>query len=120
MNASGLIRKTLILLFAMLAIVIGVGYALPGTFHVERTLVIERPPSAVFPMINDLSNWEDGIHGAKTIHILRDIKGSPGLVSRKTGQAEHPEIGSIQILESQKERLVKLKLTTGQPNIPVI
>ena len=57
MNTTGLLRKTLIMLAIMLTVVFGIGFMLPDTFHVERTLIIDASPDKAFKLVNDLKEW---------------------------------------------------------------
>lgn len=47
--------------FALLVFV-GVGFALPGTWSVERTQTISAPADQVFPLLADLDAWERWTH----------------------------------------------------------
>lgn len=39
------------------AVLFGLAASKPDTFHVERTVTIQAPPSQVFPHINNYKNW---------------------------------------------------------------
>ena len=119
MNAPSLIRKTIILLACMLALVIGIGYTLPGTFHVERTLVVDKAPAVVFPMINDLTNWRRWDPWSQDDpHLRRELNGGPGVGQTQDWASQASGTGSIKIIESQKDRFVKLQLTTRSTSHP--
>ncbi len=44
-------------LAGMLALALAVGFALPGTWSVERSLTVAAPPEAVYPLIEAPSSW---------------------------------------------------------------
>src|SRR3970282_2878763 len=44
---------------AMLLLVLGIGYLLPGAWQVERSVVIRAPAAAIFPHLNSLKQWRD-------------------------------------------------------------
>lgn len=46
-------KKILIGVVAVIAILVIVGFILPGTVHVERSVVIDAPPAKVFPHLCD-------------------------------------------------------------------
>ncbi len=41
----------------LLLTLVGIGLALPGTWHAERTVELPAPPAAVFPWVNSLDGW---------------------------------------------------------------
>ena len=50
------------LIAAALLVFVGVGFALPGTWAVERSQVISAPTDLVFPLLVDLEGWEQWTH----------------------------------------------------------
>ena len=48
----------LIVLAALAAIILVYASTRPGTFHVERSITIKAPPEKIFPLINDLRQWD--------------------------------------------------------------
>jgi hypothetical protein len=46
-------------LAALLLLLVLVAYLLPSTYRVERTLVINAKPEAVFALVGDLRRWKD-------------------------------------------------------------
>lgn len=50
--------KILAALAAFLALLLGVGLALPGTWSAERERVIEAPPDSVFAHLDVLERWD--------------------------------------------------------------
>lgn len=54
-----LIRRLVILLAVLAAIVAGVGLMLPGSVHVERSAAIAARPGQIFPYMNDLRKFNE-------------------------------------------------------------
>src|ERR1700755_2063659 len=59
------LRNLLVFLAVVVAILVAVGFVLPDTKHVERSIVIDRPPSQVFTLLDSFrrfgewSPWAD-------------------------------------------------------------
>ncbi|MBS1269830.1 MAG: hypothetical protein MAG794_00782 [Gammaproteobacteria bacterium] len=51
-------RFVLFILVLVLAL-IGIGYLLPDSAHVQRSIRIEAPPEAVFPYVNNFRNFNE-------------------------------------------------------------
>ncbi len=54
-----MLKKLLGALLVVVIVLIGVAYMLPRDVHVQRTIVIDRPAAAVFPMVNSLRRFND-------------------------------------------------------------
>lgn len=50
--------KILAALVAFLVLVLGVGFALPGTWSARREAVVAAPPDSVFPFLDVLERWD--------------------------------------------------------------
>ena len=57
MGTSGILKKTLILLSIMVGLLLGIGFMLPSSFSVERSLIIEAKPTAIYPWVANLKKW---------------------------------------------------------------
>ncbi|MCW5897940.1 MAG: SRPBCC family protein [Flavobacteriales bacterium] len=53
-----MLKKILLGLLAVIAVIIIVSRFQPDTYTVERSATIEAPPSVVFTQLNDFRNWE--------------------------------------------------------------
>ena len=119
MNFNGLIRKTLILLFLFVGLLVGIGYTLPDEFHVERTLVIDAPPSKVFSYINDLQNWAKWDPWSQDDpRMVRKFTGQPGQGHTLDWASQASGTGTLKILESVTPQYAKLALTTRAARHP--
>lgn len=52
-----MLKKVLLGIAVIVAILIAVIATRPADFHIERSAKIEAPASAIFPLINDLQQW---------------------------------------------------------------
>lgn len=52
-----MLKKIIGSVVAVLAIVVGLGFALPDKAHVERDIVINAPPEKVFALVSDFNQW---------------------------------------------------------------
>jgi hypothetical protein len=53
-----ILKRIIIVVLGIIAIVVIVAYLLPGTYSVERSIKINADDSTVFNMACDLKNWE--------------------------------------------------------------
>lgn len=52
-------KRILIATAAFLALLLAIGFLLPGIWHAERTVVIRAPASTVFPYLNNIKRWRE-------------------------------------------------------------
>lgn len=52
-----MVKKILIVLAAVIAIILVAAAMQPNTFHIERTVTIAASPEKIVPHINDFHNW---------------------------------------------------------------
>ncbi|MDT8393533.1 MAG: GyrI-like domain-containing protein [Bacteroidales bacterium] len=53
-----ILKRIIIWLVVLIALLIGVAYLLPRTYHVERTVLIKGQRDMIFSMVCDSQNWE--------------------------------------------------------------
>jgi effector-binding domain-containing protein len=53
------IRKVLYVVVALVAVLAGIGMLLPRTVHLERSAVVDRPPSVVFATVNSYRRFDE-------------------------------------------------------------
>jgi uncharacterized protein YndB with AHSA1/START domain len=100
------IAPALLATAAILAvIVLGGGFLLPNRWHVSRSIIIEAEPEAVFPLIEDLSQWRHWtVWNRLNYHQLRfESEGS----SRG--------LGAAQVWEDEELGELHVKITQCQP-----
>jgi hypothetical protein len=109
-------RKILYAVFAIIAVLVVVGFVLPRQVHVERSIVVDRPPPAVFPYANSLrrfnewSPWADIDPAAKIT-----FDGPDSGVGSRMHWAGNKKVGvgTDTIVESAENRHVGLELDFG-------
>ncbi|MEE2756864.1 MAG: SRPBCC family protein [Myxococcota bacterium] len=117
MNTTGLLRKTLIMLAVMLTVVFGIGFMLPDTFHVERTLIIDTPAEKPFKLINDLTQWPlwDPWTRADP-DIKQEVSGTAGPGQEQTWLGPRSSTGKLKIIESVANKNISVEMyTTDSP-----
>lgn len=109
---QGLVSKVLILLGAFTAIIIGVGFALPDHYVVERSVVVEAPPARVYAQVADLNAWTAwqpwSRRDAKATFAVEGAPG-PGQTLRWDG----PDLGEgrIEVTGLRPDEAVDITLT---------
>lgn len=111
------LKKLIATLILAVIVFAAVGFFLPRTAHVERSITIDAPPSAVFTVLNGFkqfnhwSPWADIDPNATTT-----LAGPPAGVGAKMSWAGNAEVGtgSQEILESTPYSQIKLRLVFGE------
>ena len=90
----------------------------PDTFEVKREAVIGAPPEAIFPIIDDFTQWPKWSPWAKLDPSMKTTLSGPpsgvGAVSAWEGNSK-VGAGSTEILESLPPRHLKIRLTMLRP-----
>jgi len=109
------IKKLLIAVVVLAAVVIAVGLMLPSTVHVERRTIIAAPAAAVFPYVNNYRLFNAWSPWAKKDPDTRyTFSGPESGVGAKLGWASKAMgDGSQEIVESETDRRVKVALDFG-------
>jgi len=97
-------RFVLIILLLVLAL-IGIGYMLPDSAHVERDIRIDAKPETVFPYVNNFrkfNEWSPWSDWAPDIEYSYSGPDS-GVGARMSWQSANPEVGSGSILITQSK-----------------
>ncbi|MBI2804502.1 MAG: SRPBCC family protein [Planctomycetes bacterium] len=109
--------KVLLTLIVLIALIGGLIAALPTDFSVERSTTIDAPPSEVFAQVNDFHKWapwNPWLKGDDTAKVT--IEGAPsgkGAVYKWAG--EKVGEGTMTILESRPNELIRIKLEFAKP-----
>ena len=112
-----LLKKALIALGIVLGVLILIGLALPSSVHVERSVVIDAPPSAVFAMVNDIRKFNQWSPWALVDPNTQfTYEGPPtGEGARMNWSSENPGVGSgsLEIVGSEPDQRVSFALDFG-------
>jgi hypothetical protein len=108
-------------MFARIVAVVGVlfivyvsiGLLLPKRYHVERSIVIDRAPDAIFPTINTLKEWPAWT--AWTVERYPDMKVTfdgpeSGVGAKYAWTGEKAGNGNLKITESDPAQGIKYEL----------
>ena len=113
-----MLKKILIALVVVIGVFVVVVAMQPSEFRIVRTAALSAPASAVFAQVNDLHNWNAWDPWAKLDPESKDsFEGSPagvGAILRWAGNKKVGE-GSMTILESKPDELVRIKLEFLKP-----
>ena len=106
------IMRLILGLCALVAIMAGVGLALPGHVTVARSVVINAPESAIFPYLNDLHRFSDWSPWASRDPELAVTFSGPqqGKGAKVQWTSNKPSVGasSMEITESDPNRHIDL------------
>lgn len=109
-------KKTMLILAAMIALVVGVGLLLPSKAHVERSITLKATPPTVFTVLNSFSQFQKWSPWADLDPNLKVTYSGPaeGVGARMewTGNSK-AGTGSQEIVESTSYSHIKVKLDFG-------
>lgn len=113
-----MIKKILIGLVVVIAILVVVILLQPATYQVERSTTINAPANVVFAQVNDFHKWNAWSPWAKLDPAMKQtFEGAPagtGAVYTWVGNKEVGE-GRMAITESHPSDLVRIKLDFLKP-----
>lgn len=108
------------IVIAIAAILLGVllyASTKPDSFHVERSVRIEAPADAIFPLINDLHRWDAWTPYNKDPAMKKTYSGSAAGVGARYAWQGNKQVGQgeISIREAQHPHLLVFDLHMIQP-----
>ncbi len=113
-----MIKKILIGLVALIAILCVVASFQPGVMNVTRSATIAAPPATVFKIVNDFRQWDAWSPWAKLDpNMKKSLEGPPegaGAVYKWSGNMEVGE-GTTTLVESKPNEKVVMKLAFVKP-----
>ncbi|HKY90803.1 MAG TPA: SRPBCC family protein [Nevskiaceae bacterium] len=108
------LKWLLILIVAGAAALAGIGFFLPDKAHVERSIVIDRPPATVYTVLNGFRRFNEWSPWANLDpKAITTYEGPPiGVGSKMSWASEDPNVGSgsQEILEVEAPSFIKLRL----------
>lgn len=109
-------KKFFVAVAFVVAAVVALGFLLPSTTHVERSIDIDAPPATVFTVVNGFRNFNRWSPWADLDPEARHAYAGPvqGVGAKMTwsGNADYGT-GGLEILESEPYRRVRNRLTFG-------
>lgn len=111
-----IVKRVLIGLVVLIAVLCGVAFFLPQNVHVERSIVVAAPPEAVFPYVNSFARFNEWSPWAKLDPNAKyTFEGPAEGVGAKMTWTGNGDVGTgVQtILESEAPTRVKSSLEFG-------
>ena len=111
------VKRGLIGLAMVVVVAVTIGLLLPRSVHVERSIVIEAPPSVVFALVNDyraFNRWSPWARIDPDTEYQFEGPAS-GVGARMRWDSDHPSVGSgsQEIIASEPNRRVAMALDFG-------
>lgn len=109
-----LLANLVLAVLVLVALAIGGGFLLPDRAHVERSIVIEAGPAAVFPYVNGFegfNQWSPWLRLDPQMKLERQGPAS-GVGARQSWLSDQPGVGSgsQEIVESVENQRVRMRL----------
>ena len=114
-----LLKRLLLGIGILLALLAIVGLFLPDRYHVERSIVVNAPPEAVFTKVNTLKTWPEWTAWTKAKYPDMEVKFSgpdAGVGSVYQWSGKSSGIGSLKIsaMEPAKRVIYDLDFENGK------
>jgi hypothetical protein len=112
-----MLKKALYLIVALVVVLLVVAAFLPATYTVERSIVIAKPPSVVFPQVADLNQWLKWSPWPEMEPSAKNtITGPVGEVGMSWAwEGKELGVGSLTLHRVEKDRSVHSKLVIKEP-----
>jgi hypothetical protein len=112
-----MLRKLLYVLVGLVAMFLVVAAFLPASYTLERSIVIARPPSDVFPQVADFNQWLKWSPWPELEPSAKHtITGPVGAVGMSwSWEGEQLGVGSLTLTDLQKDRSVHSKVVFKKP-----
>ncbi len=113
-----MIKKTILGLAAIVAVLVVVVFMQPDVMNVARSAVIPAEPDVVFPHVNDLHKWQAWSPWAKLDPNAKNaFEGPAGGVGAKFAWSGNMEVGegSMTITESKPNERIRFELVFVKP-----
>lgn len=111
------LKRLILLLLLLVLALIGIGYVLPDSAHVERTIRIGAPPQQVFPYVNNFHKFNEWSPWARKDPDMQYTFAGPdsGVGARLAWQSTNPDLGSGSnlIVQSKPPHRVATRLDFG-------
>lgn len=106
------IRKVLLVVALFFFVVLGVGFLLPSSFHVERQILINAQPKDVFLHVGDLKNWQNwGVWFERDPNMAITYTGQAGAVGMTSSWISDSQgNGEMEIIEIKPNQMMAYRL----------
>lgn len=112
-----MLKKILIGLLSLIVLLVAVSFLLPRDVHVERSIVIDATPTAIWPHVSDFdkanawSPWAE--HDPNTKYTFEGQPGERGHKSSWVSEHDNVGTGSQTIVEAEPGEFMKTALDFG-------
>ena len=110
-------KVVIIGIVGLLAVLLVVGFFLPSTTHVERSVFIEQNPERIFPLVNDMQEFNRWSPWYGLDESARYTYSGPseGVGARMAWASDDPQVGTgaMEITDSVRNRRVDMALDFG-------
>lgn len=99
--------RIFIVVMAILLLLLGIGFMLPGAWKVERSVVIRAPADSIFPHLNSFKQWREWVVWYRPQPALQIEFSGPDSGVGATSRWRALEGRAImKIMQSEREKLV--------------
>ncbi|MCC2615846.1 SRPBCC family protein [Aestuariibacter halophilus] len=104
----GAVKKLLILVISLFIVLLVIGFMLPSTFKVERTITIDAPASEIYPLVVDLQAWQQwGVWFQRDPQMEVSYTGPDSEVGmRSSWSSESEGSGTMEIIAAETDKRV--------------
>lgn len=112
-----MLKKFLYAVVGIVALFLIVAFFLPGSYTVERSIEIGRPPAVVYEQVADFNKWLTWNPWTELEPTAKNtITGTPGVVGATWAwQGKEVGVGSMTLHEVEKDRFIHSKLVFKEP-----
>ncbi len=111
-RGDGVFYKTGIILVVMICLILIGGFALPGTFSVQRSAEIEAPAAKVFEYLSDYQQWAQWDPWlAKDNSLKSRTEGPAGVGQALIWSSGGQETGRCELLETEAPNRLVMNMT---------
>lgn len=111
------LKRFVLLILLLILALIGIGYELPESAHVERSIRIDASPETVFPYVSNFRKFNEWSPWARKDPNMQYTFGGPdqGVGAIMTWHSDDPDIGSGSnlIIQSKPPHHVATRLELG-------
>ena len=109
-----IMKKMLLVALALALVFVVGGFLLPSTTHVERSVVIARPPASIFAMVNSFRRFNEWspwhARDPKTVYTFEGPESGVGASMAWSSARSDVGKGRQTIIESDADHKVTMKL----------
>ncbi len=97
-------KKGILFLLSIILLLVVIGVILPSSYHVERSVIINKPGKMVFPYLNNIQKWPSwtSLNQNKDFSLEQKFFGPPqGIGSGMSYQGDKLGKGKIEIIDNE-------------------